>query len=66
MDIKSSFAKTKNICFVLPTFNEEGNIEKVIKELNNEGYHNITLLDANSPDQTVSIAKQYNCRIIMD
>ena len=51
---------------LIPTFNEEGNIEKVIKELNNEGYDNITLLDANSTDQTVSIAKQYNCRIIMD
>ncbi len=51
---------------LIPTFNEEGNIEKVIKELNFEGYNNITLLDANSTDRTVSIAEQYNCRIIID
>jgi len=51
---------------LIPTFNEEGNIEKVIEDLNNEGYDNITLLDANSTDETVSIAKRYNCRIIMD
>ncbi len=51
---------------LIPTLNEEGNIEKVIKELNNEGYYNITLLDANSTDQTVNIAKKYNCRIIID
>jgi len=51
---------------LIPTFNEEGNIEKVIKDLNNEGYDNITLLDANSTDETVNIAKRYNCRIIMD
>ena len=46
---------------LIPTFNEEGNIEKVIKELNQEGYNNITLLDANSVDQTVTIARQFNC-----
>jgi len=51
---------------LIPTFNEEGNIEKVIKELNKEGYDNITILDGNSTDETVSIAKQYNCRIIID
>jgi len=51
---------------LIPTFNEEGNIEKVIEDLNNEGYDNITLLDANSTDETVSIAKRYNCRIILD
>ena len=51
---------------LIPTFNEEGNIEKVIKELNQEGYNNITLLDANSVDQTVTIARQFNCRVILD
>ena len=51
---------------LIPTFNEEGNIEKVIKELNKEGYDNITILDANSTDETVIIAKEYNCKIIID
>ena len=51
---------------LIPTFNEEGNIEKVIIELNEEGYENITILDGNSKDKTVEIAKKNNCRIILD
>mgnify|MGYP001429089545 CR=1 FL=1 len=51
---------------LIPTFNEEGNIEQVIKDLNLEGFNNITLLDANSVDATVSIAKKYNCKILLD
>ena len=55
-----------NIEILIPTFNEGENIEKVIKELNQEGYKHITLLDANSTDKTVEIARQNNCRIILD
>lgn len=51
---------------LIPTFNEEGNIEKVIKDLNYEGFNNITILDANSVDDTVLIAKKYNCKILLD
>ena len=51
---------------LIPTFNEEGNIERVIKDLNFVGFNNITLLDANSIDNTVSIAKKYNCKILLD
>ena len=36
---------------VIPTLNEEDNIEKVIHELKNEGYNNITILDGNSTDK---------------
>ena len=55
-----------NIEILIPTLNEEGNIEKVINELKSEGYINITLLDANSTDQTVKIAEDNGCRIILD
>jgi len=55
-----------NIEILIPTLNEEGNIEKVINELKDEGYLNITLLDANSSDQTVKIAEDNGCRIILD
>ena len=55
-----------NIEILIPTLNEEGNIEKVINELKSEGYINITLLDANSTDQTVKIAESNGCRIILD
>lgn len=51
---------------LIPTYNEAGNIEKVIKDLNIEGFRNITVLDANSIDSTVFIAKKYNCKIILD
>ena len=49
---------------LIPTYNEAGNIEKVIEDLNIEGFENITILDANSIDSTVSIAKKYNCKIV--
>ena len=55
-----------NIEILIPTLNEEGNIEKVINELKSEGYHNITILDANSKDQTVNIAQKNGCRVILD
>ena len=51
---------------LIPTYNEEENIETVIKELNNNGFFKITLLDANSTDLTVDIGKKHNCRIISD
>ena len=40
---------------LIPTYNEEKNINLVIKELNAEGFSNITILDANSEDKTVEI-----------
>ena len=55
-----------DIEILIPTFNEEGNIEQVIKDLHFEGFNNITLLDANSIDNTVLIAKQYDCKILLD
>ena len=47
---------------LIPTYNEEENIETVIKELNNNGFFQITLLDANSTDLNVEIGKKYNCK----
>jgi glycosyltransferase involved in cell wall biosynthesis len=51
---------------LIPTYNEEENISLVIKELNTEGFFNITILDANSKDKTVEIARSSGCRIILD
>ncbi len=51
---------------LIPTFNEEKNISLVLEELHKEGYKNITILDANSSDLTVTIAKQFKCKIILD
>ena len=55
-----------NLEILIPTFNEGENIEIVINDLNNEGYFNITILDANSTDNTVEIAKKFNCKILLD
>ena len=58
---------TKNkIEILIPTYNEGNNIGRVLKELNQNGYYNITILDANSSDKTVDVAKKYNCKIILD
>ena len=58
--------KKSEIEILIPTFNEADNIEAVIKELNSNGFFNITLLDANSTDLTVDIGKKFNCKIISD
>jgi len=55
-----------DIEILIPTYNEAGNIEKVITDLNIEGFKSITILDANSTDSTVLIAKKYNCKIVLD
>ena len=44
-----------NIEILIPTFNEEGNIEKTIKDLQNKNFNFITILDAQSEDKTVEI-----------
>ena len=58
--------KKNEIEILIPTFNEAGNIEKVIRDLIAEGFNNITILDANSEDDTVKVAKNLGCRIILD
>ena len=55
-----------NLEILIPTFNEGQNIETVLKDLNNEGYFNITILDANSTDNTVEVANKFNCKILLD
>jgi dolichol-phosphate mannosyltransferase len=55
-----------DIEILIPTLNEEKNIFQVVQELKNEGYKNITILDANSSDKTVEIAKEIGCKIILD
>jgi len=60
MDINSKGIEHK-VCFVLPTFNEEGNIEKVIKKIfesedeQNTHKFSVLVVDDNSEDRTQSI-----------
>ena len=63
MDIDSLNTNFK-ICFVLPTYNEEENIENIIKQILEEAVHqnahtlSILVVDDNSSDDTQSIVKR--------
>ncbi|MHA2239106.1 MAG: glycosyltransferase, partial [Candidatus Hodarchaeales archaeon] len=52
------------ITVIIPTFNEEGNIEEVINGLKQMGYANILVVDARSTDGTARIAQELGARII--
>jgi glycosyltransferase involved in cell wall biosynthesis len=54
-----------NIEILIPTFNEEGNIESTILELNEKGFFNIKILDGQSTDKTVEISKKLGCKILV-
>ena len=64
MDIDSTNTNFK-ICFVLPTYNEEENIENIIqqilKEEKNQSKHTFSILvvDDNSTDETQAIVQRY-------
>ena len=55
-----------NIEILIPTYNEEKNIPITVEELKKNGFTNITILDGLSDDNTVQIAKKYNCKILID
>ena len=63
MDIDSLNTNLK-ICFVLPTYNEEENIENIIKQILEKAVHqnantfSILVVDDNSSDDTQSIVKR--------
>jgi len=53
------------ITVIIPTLNEEESIAKVMQELNVMGYDDILVVDGNSKDRTVEIAKGYGANIIV-
>ena len=63
MDL-NKLANQQNICFVLPTYNEEGTIESVITQIKavekKQNIYNFSILvvDDNSSDQTQAIVKK--------
>ena len=47
-----------NFLVIIPTFNESENINKIINELDEHGFH-IIIIDDNSPDDTFNIVKNH-------
>ena len=54
-----------DVTVIVPTRNEEGNISLVLQELTQMDYHNVLLVDANSVDRTVEIAKEFGADILI-
>jgi len=58
--------RIKNSCVavIIPTLNEEENIAEVIHELKHLGFLNLLIIDGNSRDRTVTIAKKLGVKVI--
>jgi glycosyltransferase involved in cell wall biosynthesis len=52
------------ITVIIPTLNEERNIGDVIRELQYLGLYNILIVDGNSTDHTVEIAKDLGAKVL--
>jgi glycosyltransferase involved in cell wall biosynthesis len=59
-----NYLEKDDVTIVVPTLNEEKAIEAVLISLLSEGYEKVLVVDGNSKDRTVSIAKKYNVTII--
>ncbi|MDC0202167.1 glycosyltransferase [Candidatus Nitrosopelagicus sp.] len=56
--------KNPKICVIIPTFNEEKNIEFVINDYKNQDFVNeIIIIDNHSTDKTVEIARKCNVSV---
>jgi len=60
-----NYIEKDNVTIVVPTLNEEKAIEPVLKSLLSEGFEKIVVVDGNSKDRTVAIAKKHNVTVIM-
>ena len=54
------------ISIIIPAFNEEGYLPRLLESIKKQAYKNyeIIVADANSKDKTRQIAKRYGCRIV--
>lgn len=56
--------KNSNVTVIIPTLNEEKNIAAAIRELNQIGYWDILIVDGNSIDRTVEVAKEFGVNVL--
>jgi len=52
------------VTVIIPTLNEEKNIADVLMELRSIGLSNILVIDGNSKDRTVRIAKEFDVNVV--
>jgi len=60
-----SFQKYLTIRIVIPTLNEEKNLDSLLIKLKELGYFDILVIDGNSTDQTVNVAKLHGAKVIL-
>ncbi|WP_181686626.1 S-layer glycoprotein N-glycosyltransferase AglJ [Halorhabdus salina] len=53
-----------DVCVLIPTYNEEGAIGKVISSFRKEGFDNILVIDGGSQDNTPAIAADHGAEIV--
>jgi glycosyltransferase involved in cell wall biosynthesis len=53
----------KNICIIVPFYNEEEVIAKVLSELIDKDY-NVLAIDDGSTDKSSEIAKSFSCKVL--
>ena len=56
--------ENSSVTVIVPTLNEEKNIAEVIGELKHIGFSDILIVDGNSTDRTVAIAKKFGVDVI--
>ncbi len=53
------------ICVIIPTYNEEKVVERVVKDFQSQkNVQEVIIIDNHSSDKTIEIAKKYNAKII--
>lgn len=57
--------KEPNVSIVIPTFNEEKYLPRLLDSIQKQDYQNFEIIvsDANSKDKTIEIAKRYGCKV---
>jgi glycosyltransferase involved in cell wall biosynthesis len=61
---KASLNDSNRITVIIPTLNEEQNISSIIEELHYLGFKNILMIDGNSTDSTVEVARELGVQIL--
>ena len=64
MDVVPKLKKLPSVTIIVPAYNEEKVIGKVIEDLKNHDYKNIIVIDDGSKDKTSLIAKQHRAIVL--